>query len=148
MAALGALVLSAIGTAGTATHAAAAGSNTVYVSPTGMDGNPGTQAMPVQSLQQAQRLVRGMNGAMTSDVTVVLEDGYHRLTSPLTLDASDSGTGGHNVVWAAAAGARPVVAGSNRRPSWPTPAWSRRSAGCSASSRCHRPTEPRRRQSV
>ncbi len=117
VAAVAALALIA-GAAAVPTPAVAAGANAVYVSPTGVDTNPGTQAQPVQSLQRAQQLVRGMNQAMTSDVTVFLEDGYYRLARPLTLDASDSGTGGHNVVWTADSGARPVVAGSTRLTGW------------------------------
>jgi hypothetical protein len=55
---------------------------------------------------------------MTSDLTVTLADGYYRMTRPLTLDPSDSGTGGHNVVWTATAGGRPVVVGSTQVKGW------------------------------
>ena len=71
--------------------------NNVYVSPGGSDDNPGTVASPVQTLQKAQQLVRRSNANMTSDITVTLADGYYRMTSPLTLDPSDSGTNSHNV---------------------------------------------------
>jgi hypothetical protein len=118
-AALAALLSATLsGGAAGAMAAAAAGPSTIHVSPAGLDTNPGTQAQPVQTLQQAQRMVRAVNQAMTSDVTVVMEDGTFRLASPLTLDASDSGTNGHNVVWTAAPGARPVVAGSARITGW------------------------------
>jgi len=40
------------------------------------------------------------------------------MTSPLTLDPSDSGTNGHNVVWTAAAGAHPAVIGSAQIKGW------------------------------
>src|SRR5207248_4247931 len=89
----------------TQSHAATVGD--VYVSPTGDDGNPGSRAAPVRTLQRAQALVRGLNQNMSADVTVVLEDGFYRLTQPLSLTAADSGTNGHNVVWTADAGARP-----------------------------------------
>lgn len=92
--------------------------NAIFVSPGGSDTNPGTAASPVQTLQRAQALVRASNAAMTSDLTVTLADGYYRLTGPLTLDASDSGTGGHNVVWTASSGARPVVVGSTQIKGW------------------------------
>jgi hypothetical protein len=90
----------------------------VYVSPSGSDGNPGTASAPVRTVQKAQTLVRALNQAMTRDVTVVLEDGFYRMGSPLTLAAADSGTNGHNVVWTADAGARPVLAGSAQITGW------------------------------
>ena len=92
--------------------------NNVYVSPSGSDDNPGTAASPVQTLQKAQALVRASNANMTSDITVTLADGYYRMTKPLTLDPSDSGTNGHDVVWTAAAGAHPVVVGSTQIRGW------------------------------
>jgi hypothetical protein len=97
---------------------AAAVGNTIYVSPTGSDANPGTAASPIQTLQKAQELVRASNANMTSDITVTLADGYYRMTSPLMLDASDSGTHGYNVVWTAAAGAHPVLMGSTQITGW------------------------------
>lgn len=93
-------------------------SGDIYVSPTGDDSNPGTAASPVQTLQRAQQLVRSSNANMSSDLTVTLADGYYRMTTPLTLDPSDSGTNGHNVIWTAAAGAHPVVVGSKQITGW------------------------------
>ena len=92
--------------------------NNIYVSPSGSDDNPGTAASPVQTLQKAQQLVRRSNANMTSDIVVTLADGYYRMTSPLTLDPSDSGTNGHDVVWTAAAGAHPAVIGSAQIKGW------------------------------
>ena len=90
----------------------------VYLSPTGNDANPGTAAAPVRTVQKAQSLVRALNQNMTRDVTVVLEDGFYRMSSPLTLTAADSGTNGHDVVWTADTGARPVLAGSAQITGW------------------------------
>jgi hypothetical protein len=92
--------------------------NNIYISPSGSDDNAGTAASPVQTLQKAQQLVRKANASMASDITVTLADGYYRMTSPLTLDLSDSGTNGHNVVWTAAAGAHPAVIGSTQIKGW------------------------------
>lgn len=98
---------------------AAAIQGSIYVSPSGSDDNPGTSAsQPVQTLQRAQQLVRTMNSNLSSDLTVVLEDGFYRLSGPLTLGPSDSGSNGHNVVWTADAGARPVLAGSVQITGW------------------------------
>lgn len=90
----------------------------IYVSPTGDDGNPGTAGAPVRTPQKAQSLVRGLNQNMTGDIDVVLADGFYRMTSPLELTPADSGTNGHNVVWTAAPGARPVLAGSDQITGW------------------------------
>ena len=90
----------------------------VYVSPDGNDANAGTAGAPVKTPQRAQALVRGLNQSMTGDVTVVLADGFYRMSAPLTLTAADSGTGGHNVVWTADTGARPVLAGSDQITGW------------------------------
>ncbi len=116
-AAAGALVVAAAGAiASTAGAAPIAGD--VFVSPAGNDGNPGTSSAPVKTPQRARQLVRALNDNMGKDVTVVLADGFYRLASPLTLSAADSGTNGHNVVWTADNGARPVFAGSVQLTGW------------------------------
>lgn len=106
------------GPARTASPPAAGIAGDVYVSPSGNDADPGTSSAPVRTVQKAQALVRGLNRAMTRDVTVVLKDGFYRMSSPLTLAAADSGTNGHNVVWTADTGARPVLAGSDQITGW------------------------------
>jgi parallel beta helix pectate lyase-like protein len=112
-------VLAAAGAVVTwATAQAASIKGDVYVSPSGSDSNPGSQAAPVRTLQKAQQLVRALNNNQSADVTVVLADGFYRLSSPLTLTSADSGTGGHNVVWTADNGAKPVFAGSTRITGW------------------------------
>ncbi len=98
-------------------HAASIAGN-VYLSPNGDDRNPGSQAAPVRTAQRAQALARALTPNMTADVTVVLADGFYRLTSPLALGTADSGTNGHNVVWTADTGAQPVLAGSIQVIGW------------------------------
>jgi hypothetical protein len=92
--------------------------NTLYVSPSGNDANPGTQSQPIQTLQHARDLARSLNQNMSADLTIFLEDGTYRLSQPLTLNASDSGTNGHNVIWQAVSGAHPVVSGAARITGW------------------------------
>jgi len=102
--------------------AQAAGAPTVYVSPSGDDANAGTSPeAPVRTLHRARDLVRSLNADLTGDLRVELADGVHPLTQPLTLDSRDSGSGGHNVVWAAAPGARPVISGGRRITGWRRP---------------------------
>ncbi len=96
----------------------AAGTAAIYVSPDGNDANPGTQASPVATLAHARDLVRKLNTNMTGDITVFLTGGVHRLTAPLVLDASDSGTNGHDVIYQAVQGQSPVVSGGVRITGW------------------------------
>jgi hypothetical protein len=112
------LALGIAGGTGIAAASAAPADEVFYVSPSGNDANPGTAGAPVRTLQRAQVLVRGVDRGMTADVRVELENGLYRMTSPLTLTAADSGTNGHDVVWAAMPGARPVLAGSVRITGW------------------------------
>ncbi len=110
-AALAAVLVWQLGLAGSV-PAGAAVLATVFVAPSGNDANAGTsRSQPVRTLGRAQQLVRGLNQNMTGDVRVELANGVYQLASPLTLTAADSGTGGHNVIWTAATGARPVISG-------------------------------------
>lgn len=91
----------------------------IYVSPSGNDANPGTRAQPVRTLQHARDLVRARNRQMTADLTVYLERGTFRLTQPLILDARDSGSGGHTVIYtSASAGDLPVISGGAPITGW------------------------------
>src|SRR2546423_14168319 len=107
---LATVALSVLGVAAAAVvpAALAATQATIFVSPTGSDANDGTSsANPVRTLGRAQALVRGVDQNMTGDVRVQLADGTYRMTSPLVLDARDSGTGGHNEGRTGAPGGRP-----------------------------------------
>jgi hypothetical protein len=90
----------------------------LYVSPTGDDSNPGTQAQPIQTLAHARDLVRGLNQHMTGDITVWLAGGTYRLAEPLMLEAQDSGTGGHNIIYAATEGQPPIINGGVQVTGW------------------------------
>lgn len=78
----------------------------VVVAPDGDDGAPGTAELPVASLEEARRRLRGARGG-----TAVLADGVWHLERPLRLSAADSGTPGSPRRWTAAPGARPVLSG-------------------------------------
>ncbi|MFF3654598.1 fibronectin type III domain-containing protein [Streptomyces olivochromogenes] len=71
----------------------------LYVSPSGNDHANGTARHPVRTLERARGLVRERVTGMKGDLTVHLASGTYRRTAPLTLDARDSGTGGHQVIW-------------------------------------------------
>jgi hypothetical protein len=88
----------------------------VYVSPYGTDRGPGTRWRPVRTLQRARDLVRTRNGNLTADLTVHLLPGVHRLSEPLVLDARDSGSNGHRVIWQGEGD--PVISGGRRITGW------------------------------
>jgi hypothetical protein len=90
----------------------------LYVSPYGQDTASGTLFHPFRTLQHAQQVVRRLDTAMTGDITVELLPGTYRMSDPLRLDASDSGTNGHTVVWTAAPGAHPVISGGRQITGW------------------------------
>jgi hypothetical protein len=93
-----AVVIAGAVTAGSA--AASASNQDIYVSQHGSDTAPGTSAKPVRSVEHARDLVRQRTArGLTADLTVHLAPGTFRLTKPLTLDARDSGSNGHRVVW-------------------------------------------------
>ncbi|MBV9468621.1 MAG: hypothetical protein JOZ57_05200, partial [Abitibacteriaceae bacterium] len=90
----------------------------LYASPTGNDRNPGTPQRPIRTLEHARDLVRRINRNMGGDVTVYLHGGTYRLTQPLILDASDSGSNGYNVIYTAVAGEQPVISGGVAVTGW------------------------------
>jgi hypothetical protein len=89
---------------------------TIVVSPHG-SGTHCTWDRPC-SVTAAQAKVRSLDQSMRGDIKVELLDGTYRLSAPLQLDARDSGTGGHTVVWSAAPGAHPVFSGGERITGW------------------------------
>ncbi|HEY4024598.1 MAG TPA: fibronectin type III domain-containing protein [Pseudonocardiaceae bacterium] len=70
------------------------------------------------SITTAQQQVRQLDQNMHRDIKVNLAGGTYRLTAPLQLTASDSGTNGFNVIWAAEPGAAPVLSGGERISDW------------------------------
>ena len=83
---------------------------TYHVSPQGDDAGDGSASHPFRSLARAQVAVRSSNNS--SNVIVQLADGIYRLEAPLQFRAADGGQENTSVVWQAAPGAAPVIAGS------------------------------------
>lgn len=90
---------------------------TVYVSPTGVDTNPGTRDAPLRTLEAARDAVRRSRAGRPDRPrgVVTLLDGVYRRTQPLRLTARDSG-----VVWRAENRGKAVLNGSVRL-DWRTP---------------------------
>ncbi len=99
--------------------ASAAASSQIYVSPTGNDANPGTQARPVRTLEHARDLARVLKRKQSGrDVRIWLAGGTYRLSQPLVLTAEDSGAGGSHVVYAALPGQWPILSGGVQVKGW------------------------------
>ncbi len=85
----------------------------IYVSPHGDDAHNGTAARPVRTLPRALALSH-----TTNDRRIILSGGTYRLTEPLHLTPADSGTQGHDLVFAAAPGEQPTLSGAVRIVHW------------------------------
>ena len=94
------------------------GQTAFYVSPSGSDANPGTQAAPFQTVAAAQAAVRALNGTATSDINVYLSGGLYRLTNSLVFTSADSGQNGYHVIYQALSGQTPVLDGGILVTNW------------------------------
>jgi hypothetical protein len=90
----------------------------VFVSPTGSDSNPGTEAEPFRTLERARIQVQQVNTNMSSDFSVYLRGGAHALPATLMLGPRDSGSNGHSVIYTAYPGETPVVSGGQLITGW------------------------------
>lgn len=87
---------------------------TFHVSPKGRDGNDGSPARPVASLEAARGLVRdykATRGIPEGGLRVVVHGGTYDLSGTLRLEAADAGREGAPVIWTAAAGETVHVTG-------------------------------------
>jgi hypothetical protein len=82
-----------------------------YVSPSGADSNPGSQARPFLTLAHARDAVRQINGGMQGDIIVNLRGGVYPVQSPIDFTAADSGRNGFHVIYRAFAKETPVISG-------------------------------------
>jgi Right handed beta helix region len=105
-------------TAQTPAHAAT--QSTLYASPTG-SGSTCSLVAPC-SLTGAQAKVRTMDSNMSGDIVVNLRGGTYTLTSSFTLRENstthDSGTNGHNVIYQAYSGEKPLISGGAPIKGW------------------------------
>lgn len=89
-----------------------------YVSPTGDDRNPGTEAAPFRSIERAQTAVRPLTDTMTSDITVVLRGGLYQLADTVRFDHRDSGMNGFQVIYRSVPGEHAALSGGRRITGW------------------------------
>jgi hypothetical protein len=72
---------------------------TLYVSPNGNDGDPGTQRQPLRTLQGARDRVRIMDRSGTRDVVVLFKAGDYFIDSTVRFGRKDSGTNGGRITY-------------------------------------------------
>lgn len=105
----------AIGAAlGLAAGLATAAPVVLHVAPNGNDKALGSAKAPFRTLARARDAVRALKrkGPLPAGgVRVVVAGGAYRLAEPFALGPEDSGTAAAPVVYAAAAGTRPVISG-------------------------------------
>lgn len=86
----------------------------LYVSPSGNDSNPGTEAAPLRTIAKARDVVRTLNDDMEGDIVVYLRGGEYAVTGTIELDERDSGSNGYNIVYTNYPGETPVLTGGAR----------------------------------
>ena len=89
----------------------------VWVSPSGDDGNPGTEEQPLRTITRARDIVRTLNRDMADDITVFIGGDYH-VDKPVEFGPQDSGTNGFSIVYTAAPGEHPILSGGIRVVGW------------------------------
>lgn len=86
-----------------------------YVSPSGSDNNPGTDAKPFATLTKARAAVRqSRTTGNAPGVTVWVHGGLYLLDQTFALTGADSGTADSPVVYRAVAGETPRIFGGER----------------------------------
>jgi len=87
---------------------------TLFVAPSGDDGNPGTSERPLGSLRGARDAIRALKarqGLPAGGVHVLVRGGVYRVRETLELTEVDSGSKDSPVIYAAAAGESPRFTG-------------------------------------
>lgn len=90
----------------------------LYVSPQGLDTNPGSKTKPFATLQRAQQAVRDLvaKALPPGGVVVNVAAGEYRLTESLAFTAADSGTAAAPVIWRAQDKGKVILTGGQVLP--------------------------------
>ncbi|RZM28982.1 MAG: right-handed parallel beta-helix repeat-containing protein [Pedobacter sp.] len=95
-------------------------SQTIHVSLSGKDSNPGTAKAPFATLEAARDQVRKLRRQkqLNGSVTIQVNSGTYYLTKPLEFTREDSGTASSALIIRGAAGKTPVLSGGSLLPSF------------------------------
>lgn len=103
---------------GSVATARAAMQATLYVAPDGSDANPGTEALPFQTIEKARDVVRTLTPTMTGDILVYLRGGTYQLKNTLELGPLDGGKDGKYVKYMNYGTEKPLVTGGEPITGW------------------------------
>ncbi|MFC1766710.1 right-handed parallel beta-helix repeat-containing protein [Planctomycetota bacterium] len=78
-----------------------AAENNFYVSPTGSDGNPGTEAAPFATIDKARLAVRELKKSWKGDIIVGLKGGKYTLDKTVVFSAEDTGSATQSITYKA-----------------------------------------------
>jgi hypothetical protein len=95
--------------------------DTLYVSPSGNDANPGSMDRPIATLARAQTLIRQVQaskGLPEGGIAVVLREGLYELSQPLEFDEQDSGAENAPIVYRARDGESVRICGGREVTGW------------------------------
>lgn len=96
-------------------QAGATTQDTLYVSPTGGDGNSGlSPADAFATIERARQKVRTLNGDMTGDIVVNIAPGDYFVPDTVIFNEDDGGTNGHKIRYVADDGSATLPAGEAR----------------------------------
>jgi Right handed beta helix region len=87
-----------------------------FVAPHGLDTNPGTQELPVRSMDGAQNLVRTSDALGKAPITVYFREGTYYLEDTVIFLPEDSGSSDAPVTYAAYQGEKVVISGGSALP--------------------------------
>jgi hypothetical protein len=100
-------------------QAHAVAKTTYYISPTGSDSNSGTSiSSPFATIDRARRVVETVNRNMTGNIVVYLLGGTYALRSTIAFTSRDSGLNGHQILYEAYPGQKPVLSGGTQVKGW------------------------------
>jgi len=97
-----------------------ANSQSIYLSPAGNDGNPGTIDNPLATLTAARDKARQMrkNTRSNQPIEIIAQEGEYFMVQPLFLNADDGGTVSSPVIYKAESGKKAIFRGGAELTGW------------------------------
>ncbi|MGL1903995.1 MAG: right-handed parallel beta-helix repeat-containing protein [Fibrobacterales bacterium] len=89
-----------------------------FVSPKGLDTNPGTLSAPFATITQARNAMNKIKSNQTGDIIVTLLDGVYHLSSHLAFGNLDGGTNGFEIIYQAQNKGKAIISGGHTVTGW------------------------------